>query len=298
MAPESEVFVSNMKQPLHQRVAVRPPGRDEVWTSLQHCKSWKSLVNRACRKHVLQERIARDVRHYHGLITEELNNGGHVVWQGEEIFVPAAQEFACQTCDKIFTTAQALGAHAFQIHGAISDERQFVQSTVCPGCLRDHHTTWRLQQHLRYRRNGCWDRVQGARQPDVPVTIVLPPHLKHVKRLPAVRRHHGPLRPTSGQRHRLDLSRRIATLRAEGAPEFAWWHPETDPDLVQRAFQSFRAGLKEWCTCDTPGVITFHDIFFQKILDWKFRTCSEAVFLCIGLKEIFMMRSPLTWMLL
>ena len=59
---------------------------DEVWTSLQHCKSWKSLVKRACRKHVLQERIARDVRHYHGLITEELNNGGHVVWQGEEIF--------------------------------------------------------------------------------------------------------------------------------------------------------------------------------------------------------------------
>ena len=239
---------------------------DEVWTVLQTCRTWKSLVKRACRKHVLQERIARDVHQYHLLITEELNREGLAVWQGEmNPSVTQKDSYACPDCDRIFTTAQALGAHAFQIHGAMSDERQFVQSTICPGCLRDHHTTWRLQQHLRYRRNGCWDRVHGARLPDTPITIVMPPHLKHVKRMPAIRRHHGPLRPTNGQRHRIDLSRRIATLREAGAHEFAWWHPETDPDLVQRAFQLFRQGLEEWCACDSPDVITFHDVFFQKI---------------------------------
>ena len=46
----------------------------------------------------------------------------------------------------------------------------------------------------------------------------LPPHLRHVKRLPAVRRHHGPLRPTRVQRERIALRSQIDALRKEGAP--------------------------------------------------------------------------------
>ena len=79
----------------------------------------------------------------------------------------------------------------------LSPRSQLVQSTVCAGCLKDFHTTYRVQQHLRYRPNGCWDRLSGARMPDTPASIDLPAHLKHMKRLPAVRRHLGPLRPTS-----------------------------------------------------------------------------------------------------
>ena len=119
-------------------------------------------------------------------------------------------------------------------------EQPYIQSTVCAGCLRDFHTTWRVQQHLRYRANGCWDRLFGAKQPDVPATITLPERLRFVKHLPAIRRLHGP-------RRRIQLSRRIADLRQTGEADFAWWHPESAPDLVQSAFHAFALAYAEWC---------------------------------------------------
>ena len=105
----------------------------------------------------------------------------------------------------------------------MSLERPYIQSTTCAGCLKDFHTTWRVQQHLKYRPNGCWDRVCGSRQPDLPATITLPPHLKNIKRLPAIRRMHGPIRRTSVQRQRIKLKQRISDVRQQGANEFAWW---------------------------------------------------------------------------
>ena len=167
-------------------------------------------MKRACRKQVIQNHTAYDVKHYHSLIVQEITDAGFSFWDGTDgaDARPAQGHFACEHCDKIFPTAQALGAHAFQIRGQSSEKRKYIQSTICPGCLRDHHTTWRVQQHLRYRQNGCWDRIHGARLPDDPVTIHLPAHLRHVKRLPAVRRHYGPIRPTSVQRQRTQLRQR------------------------------------------------------------------------------------------
>ena len=162
-------------------------------------------------------------------------------------------------------TAQARGSHAYQVHGTLSDERPYVQSTVCPGCLKDHHTTWRVQQHLKYRQNGCWDRIHGARQPDDPCTIKLPKHLQHVQRLPAVRRHYGPIRPTSIQRQRISLRQRITALQLAGKDEFAWWHPERDPALGDRAFAAFGSGLATWCAMSSPTAIDFQNIMFDKI---------------------------------
>eukprot|EP00435_Cladocopium_sp_Y103_P008964 s985_g2.t1 len=180
---------------------------------------------------------------------------------------PSCPQHVCPDCEMAFPTKQTLAAHAYQVHGHSSVERQYVQSTVCPGCLRDHHTTWRLQQHLRYRQNGCFDRIDGARSPDQPVTITLPAHLKHIKRLPAVRRHHGPLRPTSGQRYRLSLTQRITQLRSDGIEVYAWWHPEQDPDLVQRAFHALRRGLATWCALTSPTELDFHNTMFSILFD-------------------------------
>ena len=88
-------------------------------------------------------------------------------------------------------------------------------------------------EHLRYRPNGCWDRIFGARRPDEPVTIHLAPHLRGIKRLPAVRRRvHGPLRPTSVQRQRVSLRSRITAIRLQGQDEYAWWFPSADPTLA------------------------------------------------------------------
>eukprot|EP00435_Cladocopium_sp_Y103_P052375 s1176_g16.t1 len=240
----------------------------EFWHSLRDCHHWKSLVKKACKKHLLQERIARDVDHYHHLITAELSTSGFHLLRGDEHpDLPDRPLHRCPDCPMTFPSKQALASHAYQVHGQQSCERQYIQSTVCPGCLRDHHTTWRLQQHLRYRPNGCFDRIDGARLPDVPITIRLPSHLRHIKRLPAVRRHAGPLRPTSGQRHRIVLAARIAKLRAEGDDCFAWWHPERDPGLVQRAFEVLRAGLAEWCAMLEHTTIDFQNILFNALFD-------------------------------
>jgi len=237
-----------------------------LWDELSLCSRWKALVGRAERKHILQERIARDVDHYHDLIVQELTKFGIDVWQGEDAPGYDDPSFACAHCDKSFSTKQALATHAYRKHAIMSAERPYIQSTHCPGCLRDFHTTWRVQQHLKYHPNGCWDRIYNARLPDEPVTIGLPAHLKNVKRLPAVRRLHGPLRPTSVQRQRISLDQRIATLRDEGASEYAWWHPESDMSLVNQATTAFTACLQQWCARDEHDVVSFQDDFFAVIL--------------------------------
>ena len=232
-----------------------------IWEALSTCRNWKAMVSRAERKHVLQERIARDVHHYHDLIVQELTHFGLDIWKGDDLADHDAFHFACVQCDRTFRTRQARAAHAYRKHNIMSDERPYIPLTNCPGCLRDFHTTWRLQQHLKYHPNGCWDRVHGARVPDTPVTIALPEHLKHIKRLPAVRRLHGPLRPTSMQRQRISLNQRICALRSERAQEFAWWHPESDPVLVQLAIEAFNDCLRRWCSQVAPDEISFHNMF-------------------------------------
>ena len=237
-----------------------------VWNAIAHCPRWKAMVQRACRKHVQQERIARDVKHFHNLIVHEMRDNDAPIDESvidEES--PQAQHLPCRECDRVFPTLQALGAHEYQKHGLTSLERPYIQSTVCPGCLKDFWTTWRVQQHLRYRNNKCWDRIHGIRQPDEPVTIGLPQHLRHVKRLPAVRRHHGPLLPTGDQRRRRQLQLRIDELKAQGQDEFAWWHPEQDPHLAQRACATFNAVLVAWCALPDPDAIQFQNMFFGAI---------------------------------
>ena len=242
------------------------PNWEAIWTALMTCTRWKSMIKRASRKHVLQERVARDVSHYHKLITDEIQQFGCNLWfDDDKADTTNLPQHRCRTCDKAFKTIQALAAHEYQKHGLLSIERPYIQSTTCPGCLRDFHTTWRVQQHLRYRSNGCWDRIHGIRPTGTPITIHLPDHLRHVKRLPAVRRQYGPLRPTSRQRERIALRARIAHLRSEGADMYAWWHPESDPELTNRACASFTARLLEWCAKGIVDAIDFQNVFLQAI---------------------------------
>ena len=56
-----------------------------IWDVLSTCTRWKASVRRAERKHVLQERIARDVQYYHGLIVQELVHFGLDVWKGDDL---------------------------------------------------------------------------------------------------------------------------------------------------------------------------------------------------------------------
>ena len=117
---------------------------------------------------------------------------------------------------RFFSTCQQLGVHAFRQHGLRALESMYVQSAVCPGCLKNFHTTYRVSQHLRYRANQCWERIFGVRQPADPGLVTLPPHLIGVHRLPAVRQHHGPLRPTAHHRECHESIERLRSWRKKG----------------------------------------------------------------------------------
>eukprot|EP00435_Cladocopium_sp_Y103_P038877 s1387_g10.t1 len=244
-----------------------PTDRDSwaaAWHSLRSCPSWKAWIRRATAKHALQERLAWEVDHYHDRIVEEIKHAGLQLFIPDDPAEPQeSPHFACSQCGEDFPTAQQCALHEFRKHQILAAERYLVQSTVCGGCLKDFHTTFRVTQHLRYRANLCWDRLHQAKPPDEPITIDLPAHLRGVCRLPAIRRHYGPLRPTSHHRHRLRVRQAIADLTLEGAPDFAWWDPATDPPLVARCFEAFSACLQQWRTLPRPTELDFHNLFFD-----------------------------------
>eukprot|EP00435_Cladocopium_sp_Y103_P055424 s705_g18.t1 len=250
-----------------------PPAHRDDWIavldSLATYRAWKPLIKRAVLRHAVQERLAWEVKYYHNALEHELSLCGATIVKPDEIEhpAPATVRHVCPDCDAVFPSKQQLALHAFRKHGIQAQERAYVQSTVCAGCLKDFHTTFRVTQHLRHRPNGCWDRVYLARPPADPVTIDLPPHLQKVKRLPAFRRHHGPLRPTSVQRRRISLCQQIAAVKAEGQSEFAWWHPPAEDPLVQRAMQQLSLTLRTWCALDEPNLIQFHDMMFAELFD-------------------------------
>ena len=76
-----------------------------LWEAIAACPRWKSILKRACRKHVLQERIARDVKHYHNLIEEELTSHGYEIWHGEQHQpAPDLPNFGRGACERSFLT--------------------------------------------------------------------------------------------------------------------------------------------------------------------------------------------------
>ena len=275
-----------------------PPTTDVMWTEfwslLAAWKPWKSAVQRACQKQMMQEKLAWEVKHYHTNIVRELEIFGGQLYCEENASEENVANFRCSMCTSCFPSYQQLALHAFRQHGVVAQERRYVQSTICPGCLKDHHTTFRVTQHLRYRRNGCWDRIFMARLPADPVNLGLPDHLQRVKRLPAIRRHHGPLRPTSVQRLRIQLKREITALRAEGASEHAWWFPQDDEPIVQRANAALRDALHAWLILEHPTEVDFQNHMFGAS-PWTLQIRSAVVCSYTGLRNTCMMIACLTW---
>ena len=55
----------------------------------------------------------------------------------------------CSLCTSVFETAQAMTAHAFQVHGVRTAARYHVETTFCTRCLLQLWTRQRLLDHLR-----------------------------------------------------------------------------------------------------------------------------------------------------
>ena len=231
-----------------------------AWDALKTCRPWKAWVRRACNRHLVQEQIAWEVSLQHANIVDELRAAGMQLLSDTEDQHDRVV-YTCPHCHLGFATHHQRALHEFRVHAVIAEERYYVQSTVCSGCLKDFHTTFRVTQHLRYRPNRCWDRIHQVKPPEEPVTLHLPDHLQGACRLPAVRRHHGPLRPTSHHRERQWVRQALISLHAEGEPDFAWWEPDLTSPLVQACFGRFATCLDQWKS--TPTEEAFHNDFFN-----------------------------------
>eukprot|EP00438_Fugacium_kawagutii_P018102 Skav210876 [mRNA] locus=scaffold1173:296523:299633:- [translate_table: standard] len=181
-----------------------------VLDTIANVPSWKKLVAVAVKKHLAQESLAFEVTYLHQQTYQALREAGFDFAPEETADmdlepVPPTDCFPCEHCDRTFPSKQSLAAHNFKQHAIPSVEWQYVQSPVCPGCLRNFWTSRRLQQHLRYRRNRCFDRVHGTRDHVDGVSVQLDPQYRNVKRLQVFRNVHGPLRPTPAQRARAVL---------------------------------------------------------------------------------------------
>ena len=78
-----------------------------------------------------------------------------------------------------------------------------------------------------------------------------------------VRRHHGPLRPTSVQRQRISLRQRIVALRHEGAADYVWWNPEHEPLLLETAHDALETARSNWFQDEDADL--FHNMMFAAL---------------------------------
>ena len=165
----------------------------------------------------LHDDIRRDLRQ-HGLATFDSSR--------HDDPVKSTMTFRCDECSAFCTTSTGLASHQYQNHGTRAIERAFTPSDVCIGCLTDFRCASRLYQHLwySYHPNCCWSRIFGAEQPADPITVTMPTHLRRTKRVRAVRRLAGPLRPTAYQRARLHVRRRLQDLHQQGTDIHAWYN--------------------------------------------------------------------------
>ena len=238
------------------------------WDSLRNHPNWRGAVQTAVRKHLVQERIAYQVRFFHNSMFEELTQHGMILYKPEieEADLPT-HEFSCSNCALKFSTAKQLWAHSLRVHGTRALESYYAPSEVCQGCLRTFFTTQRVVQHLRYRPNKCWERIYGVCQPTEPTSVHLPEHLAGVHRLPATRHHAGPLRPTAHHRERQEVRAAIEALTAEGQQGFAWWNPDLDTQLVQSFFSQFEQCLARWADASAPSEADFHNAFLHLFIN-------------------------------
>eukprot|EP00438_Fugacium_kawagutii_P022429 Skav232856 [mRNA] locus=scaffold2451:21985:25866:+ [translate_table: standard] len=239
---------------------------EDLLTAISQISSWKAMVKRATTKHLLQEQIADEVCMHHMDIIGAIHQGDPTPPPMVNLFKttePAPLDFPCPECEQSFESARSLWMHRYQRHNHRAEEPQFVQSTICGGCLRNFRTTHRVQQHLRYKQNGCMARLRLTKKPDTPAKIGLPAHMAGVKRLPCTRTHHGPLRPTPTQ-HRRALLLRDRWLLTSGPQPVPT--PEQQ-DLVAPLLHRWRLWLTAPVLAPTSSPSSLADQMLQDLMD-------------------------------
>jgi len=210
--------------------------------------SWKTWLRKALKTHHLRESIAGECMEFHQQIWTTLRESGAILHEPVSDDATTTKH-ACPECRMVFPTSTGLAVHREKKHGIRCPIKDFVQSEICPGCLKHMWTSQRVIQHLRYRPNRCLDRVVASLQPKGYCQVVLPEHLAKVKRLPASRRHYGPLLPLPHERDRIRLRERLRICEAYGAARD--FSTPVSPTLQDLANSRLNQAAHRWLHEDT-----------------------------------------------
>ena len=127
----------------------------EKWEYIltHHPGYWKRLVRRAMEHDILQQKNHELVQDCYARTLTYLRSFGRFAedTQQEAEYEPTA--FGCLTCGTWFRSKAGEGAHMFRVHARTSKLRTLYNGTSCTVCLREYHTPFKLQAHLRYKRS-------------------------------------------------------------------------------------------------------------------------------------------------
>eukprot|EP00438_Fugacium_kawagutii_P018676 Skav217881 [mRNA] locus=scaffold67:50416:53766:- [translate_table: standard] len=124
-----------------------------AWENLirDHYGFWKKLVDRATEHARLQRVNQIHVEQMHRKAMELLSTQGHLIGMPEVVQPRSCSSyFGCFSCRKRFKTKAGEGAHFFRCHGWTDPVRTLFDGTHCPACLKEYHTHFRVQCHLRH----------------------------------------------------------------------------------------------------------------------------------------------------
>eukprot|EP00438_Fugacium_kawagutii_P033266 Skav234612 [mRNA] locus=scaffold1110:429332:432147:- [translate_table: standard] len=172
----------------------------EAWLTLiqNHPKYWKKLIQRGVRHEILQIQNQTEVQNMHHRIAHFLETAGFpAAPQLRDDPPPEAGFYGCLTCGIACRSKGGEGAHMNRRHGRVAAERRLIGGTQCGACLKEYHTSAKLQAHLRYstdcRRNLIAQRVQHQPLPGIGSREGRAQDRAHDGALP-VRQAHGPQR--------------------------------------------------------------------------------------------------------
>ena len=148
-----EADIDWMWQQLSHSSELRDPTTDwSQWEYIlqHHAGYWKRLVRRAMDHAIQQDANQELIQTGHQRILNYLRK--HGIFENE---TQAVEEypttFGCLTCGVWFRSKAGEGAHMFRVHGKRAKVRTLYDAT-CTVCMKEYHTPYKLQAHLRYKR--------------------------------------------------------------------------------------------------------------------------------------------------
>ena len=249
-------------------------GAIEFWQS--GAPGWKTMIQRAGKKHLFQEAMMADVFLWHRQFFRVLEKHGAAFDPSFIGKTVSGCEYHC-ACGRSFDTAQGLATHKRKAHGIFSQEHDLLNGATCPVCMVHFWTTQRLQQHLSYisrrtGRNACYQVLRKNGYATDYERAHLPARVRGLNRIEAV--------PCEGPQRQFcpKLQTQIATWRQEIekiAADLANIHLPTNPqhsiDLLHAGLSSTtRDWFKLFCdhSFDVAAAGPLEDHWFDYLATW------------------------------